>query len=334
MALHIFKVSDDRFEVDGSPSFVGSFSGRAYYVDGNDGSDTRSGRSWGKALETIQAAIDLAGERDRIYIKAFDIDTGGVADGSAQDPPGYTDDTLVLDPDKNGLQLIGVGSGCGQMAQPCLRIGATTTAPLLNLQSCGVLIHNLTFNGAGATGGGIKLSNDGSTMDAGGFVISQCHFKNCKSTGAAATGGAVYYSSYGACWYGQVIDCDFYDCRAGIVVVGTGTSVPRDLKILRNRFHSAVNTTVDCDLYLKGGGDGVTGLIVADNVFGTVDVPAYASSPSAARYTDLTGCKGVLANNRFACTGKTFGAAGDGAKIPTTVRMPGNWQEDAIITRT
>jgi len=64
-------------------------------------------------------------------------------------------------------------------------------------------------------------------------------------------------------------------------------------------------------------------------------VPAYATSPDAARYIELgTGTKGSLINCRFACisqgTGaKTFGAAGDACIIPTTVRMAGCFGEPA-----
>jgi hypothetical protein len=33
-------------------------------------------------------------------------------------------------------------------------------------------------------------------------------------------------------------------------------------------------------------------------------------------------------------TGKTYGAAGDAGKIPTTMMIAGNWQDHAAIART
>jgi hypothetical protein len=167
-----------------------------------------------------------------------------------------------------------------------------------------------------------------------GLVVRGCHFKNLKGSGAAATGGAIYWTASGASWQVRVENCHFYNCRAGIVLIGTGISVPQDVAIVGCEFMASAKATVDADLYLAGG-DGITALLVADCLFGTVDVPAYATAPSAARYMDLTGCdNGFVTNCRFACVGKTFGAAGDAAKIPTTVRFAACYQEDAIITRT
>jgi hypothetical protein len=118
---------------------------------------------------------------------------------------------------------------------------------------------------------------------------------------------------------------------------GTSNSVPRAVKILRNRFWSAVNTTVDADIYVAA--DGIVGLLISDCDFGTVDVPAYATSPTAARYISLgAGTAGLIARCTFACVGdvtgseKTFGAAGTGAIFPTTVRMAGCWGEGQVAT--
>jgi hypothetical protein len=96
-------------------------------------------------------------------------------------------------------------------------------------------------------------------------------------------------------------------------------------------FGSSANTDIDCDIYLAGG-SGAQGVIIRRCAFQTVDVPAYATTPIAARYLDLTGCEGLIEACSFACIGqgtsaKTFGAAGDGAKIPTTVRMAGCYGE-------
>jgi hypothetical protein len=117
----------------------------------------------------------------------------------------------------------------------------------------------------------------------------------------------------------------------GISLLGTSSSVPQDVVIEDNWFGSAANTDTDCDIDL-GNGSGVTGLVINNNVFATVDVPSH-SSGSVGRYLDLTGCKGILSNNYFSCkvnesaTPVTFKADGTAALVPTTVRMVHNFGE-------
>jgi hypothetical protein len=303
------------------------------FVDGDNGADSNDGLTPTKAFKTIQAAIDASAQGDRIFIKPLE---GDSASGDT-DPDSYTESLTITA--KDGLQIIGCGRGLAQGGQPQLKVGTTTTNPIITVNSFGVGIHNLTINGAGATGGGIKLVSDGATAtkDAGGTVISGCHFKNCKSTGAAATGGAIYWTANGSCWYVTINGCEFYDCRAGIVMPGTSNSIPRAVKVLGCRFWSAVNTTVDADIYVAA--DGILGLVISDCDFGTVDVPAYASSPTAARYISLgAGTAGLITRCMFACvsdpagTEKTFGAAGTAAIFPTTVRMSGCFGEGVVAS--
>lgn len=277
---------------------------------------------------TIQAAIDASGPGDVILVQPKLITDGDT------DPGSYAE-TLVVDAEQENLSIIGLARGSSQGGRPQIRPGSGT-APIIEDNTGNLFVANLTFNGAGHTGGGIRLdsSNVAPLVDAFGVTVRNCLFKNLKGSGAAATGGAIYWGANGGAWYPVIEGNEFFDCRAGIVLTGTGISVPRMVTIRGNTFFASANTNVDADIYLAGG-SGVNGLVVDNNVFGTVDVPAYATAPSAARYLDLTNCvNGVLSRNVFACTGKTFGAAGNAAKIPTTVRMAANWQEDAIITRT
>ncbi len=301
------------------------------FVDGDHGSDTNDGLTPSTAKKTIQAAITASSQGDRVFIKPLEADT---ASGDT-DPDSYSESLTITA--KDGLQLIGVGRGLAQGGQPQLKVGTTTTNPIITINSFGVGIHNLTINGAGATGGGIKLVANGSTYDAGGAVISGCHFKNCKSSGAAATGGAIYWSSSGACWYVTIKNCEFFDCRAGIVMPGTGISIPKAVKVIGCRFWAAVNTTVDADIYVAA--DGIAGLLISDCDFGTVDVPGYSTSATAARYIKLgDGTAGLIARCTFACvsdvtgTEKTFGTAGTAVILPTTVRIAGCWGEGLVAS--
>ncbi len=300
------------------------------FVDGDYGNDTNDGLTVAKAKKTIQAAIDASGQGDRIFIKPLEAES---ASGDT-DPDSYAETLTITG--KDGLQLIGVGRGLAQGGQPQVRIGAGSTA-MVTVNSFGVGIHNLTFNGAGSTGGGIKLVANASTADAGGAVISGCHFKNCKSSGAAATGGAIYWTTYGGAWYVSIYNNEFIDCRAGIVMPGTSGSIPQHVKIVGNRFSCDPNTDCDADIYVAA--DGIKNLLIDNNLFGTVDTPAYASSPTAARYISLgTGTTGIISRCVFASitdsTGseKTFGATGTGAIFPTTVRMAGCWGEGLVAS--
>ncbi len=208
---------------------------------------------------------------------------------------------------------------------PQIKIGAGSTA-MLTVRSPGCLIANLGFNGASSTGGGILLDDDGSTKTAFGTTIVNCHFKNCVGTTAtnAATGGAIMWSAEGNAWQVLIKGNRFYKNVGDVVLLGTSGSLPQDVVIEDNVF-SGPAASVDCNLYLAGG-SGMNGVIIRNNDF--TCFPAIGSGTNATPAV-LTGCVGQMSGNRFACTGKTFGAAGN-VVVPTTVFMTGNWQETAI----
>lgn len=312
--------------------FSGSYD-NVYFVDADKGNDGNDGRSPDTAKKTLQSAVTLAAAQNAIYKCGSTIYVKGkyMAAG-ATDPESYTENVIIPAAGGSNMTIIGVSANGTQGGLPQFK-ASTTTSAILTVRAPGVSIFGLGVNGAGATGGGILLDDDGSTKTAFGVTIAGCHFKNCKGSAAAATGGAIMWAATGGGWQVQIKGNKFFDNRAGIVLKGTTAARPKDVVIDKNYFFSSANTTVDADIYL-GGGDGVNGLLIDDNVFATVDVPGYATSPTAARYLDLTGCtNGILSNNVFGCvtdaagTEYTFGAAGTAAKIPTTVRMARNWGE-------
>ena len=299
------------------------------YVDASHpaAGDDGPGTNPNSPFATIQAAIDAAEPEQTIYIAPKTIAAG------ATDPSNYAE-TLTIGIGLNGLRLIGYSNGVVQGAQPQISTGAaSTTSPLLTIRSPGVLITGLSLIGDGCTGGGILLDELTSTATAFGFSAEDCMFTNIVGSGAAATGGAIFWTSNGGAWQLNMMENRLIDCRGGLVLPGTSSSRPTHVVVQYNHFGSTVNTTVDCDIYLAGG-SGAQGVVIDSNVFATVDVPAYATSPTAARYVDLTGCEGIMSNNFFACisdgtSAKTFKAAGDAAKVPATVRMVGNYGEAA-----
>jgi hypothetical protein len=285
------------------------------------------------AYQTIAAAIAASSQGDTILIAPLEAES---ASGDT-DPDSYAE-TLIIPAGLDGLSLVGIARGLTQGGQPQIKIGAGATA-MIEVQAFGCLIAGLTINGAGSTGGGIKITSNGSTQDAGGLVVAGNHFKNCKGSASAQDAAAIFWSTNGASWYPMIVGNNFFDCRIGVLLPGTGIDRPKDVKIIGNRFYSSANTTVDCDILLSGG-SGVNGLVIDRNVFGTVDVPAYATGTVTQRYLDLTNCtNGILSNNVFAClvgpTGQTevtFGGSGTAAKIPATVRMAANAGEAAAAT--
>lgn len=302
------------------------------FVDGDYGSDTNDGLTPAKAKQTIQGAINAAAAGDSIYVRAK-----AMAAGSS-DPSSYAE-TLIIPAGKSRLRLIGIGSGLAQGGQPQIK-RTSGTAALLTIRSPGCLIAGLSINGGDSTGGGgILLDDDsglpaasgGETKSAFGTVIQDCFFKNCRGTAAAATGGAIQWCARGGGWQVRISRCHFFDNRAGLVLLGTADSRPKDIVVEDCTFASSAATNVDVDIYLMAG-SGVNGLVIRNCHFATVDLPQYASSPSGPFYVMLTNCtNGLMHHCTFACTGKTFTSTGDAAKIPATVRKSACYQENALI---
>lgn len=311
------------FHMGGVPAGVGDtplpfYDGHVYFVDGTHGADTYDGETLESALATIDAAVGKCQAGDTIYVLAKEM-------AATDTDPGSYAETITLDVPQ--VSVIGVSRGRTQGGMPQVKKGSGSTA-LLTIAAPGCLVMNMGFNGVSCTGGGILMNDDGGTTYAAfGTSIIGCHFKNCVGSTAtnAATGGAIMWSANGGAWQTLIRGNRFYKNVGDVVLKGTGSSVPQDVVIEDNVF-SGPAANVDCNLFLKGGGDGINGLIVRNNVF--TAIPALSSGVNA-KFMDLTGCVGILCGNMFACEdGRTFGAAGD-ELVPTTVFMAGNFSEKA-----
>ena len=299
--------------------------GNEWFVDGNKSSGG-AGQSWEDAFATIAAAISAASAGDIIYIKPK---TPGI-----WDPVGYAE-TVTIPYGKHHLTLMGVSAGGANVygAMPHLSVTSGTT-PILTIQAPGCRISNLSFSATGATaGGGILLDDDGTTTSAYGTTVDHCYFYECLAAGnTVSEGGAVYWSTDGGAWELRVLQNYFYDCSAGVSLLGTSGSRPTDVLIQGNVFTSSVNTTPDADIYLAGG-SGAQAVVIDGNYFASVD----GVNATEDHYMNLTGCEGIVSNNMFACktgsqdTPLSFGASTHtAAKIPATVRMANNWGEAAV----
>jgi len=297
--------------------------GGVYFVDGTVGALGNRGTAE-DPISTLTKALTKVKEGDTIFVqpkRMLATDT---------DPGSYAETVEIITPN---ISIIGLSRGRTQGGLPQFKIGAGST-PMFKISAPGVLLANLGINGASSTGGGVLLNDDGgATAAAFGVTIVGCHFKNCKGHATDGTaGGAIYTTTSGNAWQLLVKGNAFYKNLAGIVMRGTGGSVPQDWVIEDNVFSSAANTDVDGDIYVAA--DGVKGLVIRRNTFATVDVPT-SGSGTIGRYIKLgAGTSGIIEGCRFACisqgTGaKTFGAAGDAAIIPTTVRIAGCFGEPA-----
>lgn len=296
--------------------------GDCWFVDGTNGASGNNGKSWSTAVDTIQAAVTLAGPGDTVYVTANDLtDTTG-------DPTSY-DETIIIPTATSNLSIIGISRGRTQGGLPQIKIGAGAVA-MITVRAPGCLIANLGINGYGSTGGGILLDDDYSTKCAFGTSIVNCHFKNCVvTTKHAETGGAIYTTSAGNCWQVLISGNKFYKNEGDIVLVGTSNTAPQDW-VIENNIFSGPAANVDCNLYLAGG-SGINGVVINNNIF-PCD-PAIGSGTNNIT-AELTGCVGIFSNNYHGHTGLTLGdGVVTGAVIPTTMFMVNNYQEDAIITR-
>ena len=306
--------------------------GNVLFVDG-DKSTGGAGRTWEDAYATIQAAVDGASAGDVIYIAAKTITA------LATDPVSYAE-TVIIPNDKPQLSLIGISRGRTQGGLPQIKMGSGSTA-MLTVRAPGCLIANLGFNGIRSVGStqslvGVLLDDDGgATSAAFGTSILGCHFKNCAGSNSstdAGVGGAITWSSDGGAWQILIAGNRFYKNVGDIVLPATALSVPQDVVIEDNIF-SGPAANVDSNLFLKGGGSGINGLIIRDNVF-----CAKPALGTVAKYMDLTGCVGIMCHNYFASllsntsSEGTFAAAGSLAFVPTTVYMAGNEGETHITT--
>lgn len=303
--------------------------GKYHFVDGDKAGDG-SGVSWDTAFKLTQSAIDAASAGDVIFISERTITE------AATDPISY-EENLTIPNAKSNLSLIGISRGRTQGGLPQLKDGTTTTQEILRIRAPGCLIMNLGFNGAGNTGGGILLDESVSGYNAWGTTIANCHFKNCKGATAtdSRTGGAIMWTSNGGAWQIRITGNKFYKNVGDIILKATSSSKPQDI-LIDNNYFSPVGANTDCNIY-GAGGSGFAWVDIDNNRFG--GLPALGSG-SVVRYMDLTGCAGMVSDNKFGCyinataTELEFGAAGTAAKVPAEVWMANNWGNSNTVGET
>lgn len=203
--------------------------GNSYYVDGTNGANTNTGRSWSTAYATIQNALDQVGTdalrgRSRIFVA----------------PGGYTEDLITpINGDAPFGELIAVNPTPGRSYGAVYLTASTAGEPVLKVRARGWHIKGFEFD-ALADAECILLDGSASTYRAPGTLIEDCLFvgqqqglygievnnalsnsalttvRNCGFYGftSGSTAGYCIYASntsHDACRFWLVEDCWFGD---------------------------------------------------------------------------------------------------------------------------
>lgn len=175
-----------------------------FYVDAENGDDANDGFSWAIAKKTIQAAIDLARDGEKIH----------VVKGTY---------TPIISPDK-GVEILAVDGADntfidGGGTNRCAYLATTgTIASQTNTVLVGfTLMNGYATQGAGSYGGTLKnciiKSNtaEGSTYCYGGGTYYGAQY-NCRYEGNSVS--ATMYGYGGAAYYGTSYSCSYEDNSA------------------------------------------------------------------------------------------------------------------------
>lgn len=298
-----------------------------WFVDGTNGNNANSGASADRAFSSITKAESVASRGDVIYVRAKAF-TGG----TTVDPTAYEENITI---DVEGLTIIGVSGESISPFLPQIK-KSVATSPVITVAAPGVTLMNLDINGSGCNLGCIyaaeTYSATGTYVDS--LNVVNCHIRNGRGGALAALNEAT--GAYGgitlanAAWYVKITGCYFYNCRGGVVAVGSGTGRNefKGLRIENCSFGAETAATIDANIYVSA--EHIRDILIKNCDF-TNAIPAFAGAATQLnRYIVLVGSStavGAIVNCSFADVGLTFGAAGSGATIPATICMMNNYQE-------
>ena len=276
--------------------------GTSWFVDGTDGSDSYDGLSTSGSKATVDAAVQLAGVGDVVYIrpKAYVVGTGMAR---------YTE-LITVDLAQSNLSIVGVNYPNNN--EFGVRLAWTTTAAyVLDCSAPALHLENVHFFSDGATGS-LILRNNGATNTQrnDGCTIYGCNFKG-GTAGVTIEGGQAT----------RIIDSVFLH-SAGTLTIAT-SSVSGYGQQIRGCSFLSNNGVLPTLQYLNASGAHVYNLWVDGCYFGII--------PTAAKFIILGGtlCDGLISNCFFndadvhVTTDLTLGG--------TNMRVAGCWDWAGIV---
>ena len=255
-----------------------------YFVDGDNGSDSNSGKEPSLAKKTIQAAVTAASGGDVIYIapKSYTMATGFARYTEDVDITNTCTGTGVTEGNA-GMSIIGV-TPLGVASDFMGVRWKHATTHCLHTKAAATHVENIGFFCEGATYG-VQFQSDGATYTMSGGIGSSLY--NCAIKGE----GGVFANSSDSL---QFINCQFqakYDGNvSGIIITLDGTNAGRRPVVRGCHFIGGNGTSMDAAPIIWTGKieDG----LIADNYFHTgtlVQINIVTATSS-----------GLIVNNSFA----------------------------------
>lgn len=243
---------------------------KAYYVDSDNGVDTNSGLSWGRAKLTIAAAVALVADYDTIYIRGVSVFAEDVTT-----TPGISNvkiigvDNTKRRPDWRSTAIDAIALSIRSLDWEVHNIrftgAAANTAPIVQViyhssyYGAGVLIKDCYFHGGGDSFMGLQFYGGGFQND-----VIGCHFSDF---GGASTGGQAalcteHHDNYFL--HAKIIN-NWFSENTNHLRINAQTCL-----IKGNHFQSqgaGTSATINCDV-VNSGGAGCKGNCVNGNYFG------------------------------------------------------------------
>jgi len=205
--------------------------GTIYYVDPTNGSDDKNGLTWDSAKKTIQAAVDLTGDRtgDIIYVA-----------------PGKIQENVLIEKDHDSLKLVAIAGpwetqwrasdGTTKHAFTDTNAEAGSSSGIgLFVGARNVLVDGFCFDGGGGyvgvvvgDGYGVGDVTEGTSQNPASTRIVNCHFR------ASNEGTAISGLVLKGCSDNVIVDsCTFRNCDYG-VYIASGSGRTNQAPIIKN----------------------------------------------------------------------------------------------------
>lgn len=310
--LHVFKVTDELLTVDNARAKISSTRGKTYYVDANSGVDTRTGRSWSKALKTMSAAFAKIASGDTIEF------TGNITEQLTT--PVFVSDVTIIGsgnrPHHADSHPPGANTACNSWRAPSSPVATTA---LIKIIEPGWSLKNILF---------VPPTDAEAVLlyrDAGADPVEK-NASHATIQGCRFAGGLNGIGSSGQPFNVGIYDNVFQDATGfaiyhSTIVADAGVANPLQWEIARNKFvgnanHVALeaskfwiydnffddggtpNTTKVLNLGTTGGNNFIVRNLfqTATANFNTPDVVGYATDVWMQNYSIDSTATGVGAN--------------------------------------